>query len=141
MKSKNNYNNDVTTTTICNVSRARVVKRRTRDALYFTRLTQASFEQQSCLLRENLFNGMSATRTLRTVFALIVGTVSLVTPREWQIWGSIPACAGIFLGRVILVTSTLALQWLPCQAPGVIGSALGLVGPASVYCDWARQKV
>ena len=24
------------------------------------------------------------------------------------------------------------------QAPGVIGSALGLVGPVSVYCDWVR---
>ena len=45
---------------------------------------------------------------------------------------------GIFPGRVIPVTSKLALQWLPCQAPGVIGSALGLVGPASVYCDWVR---
>ena len=33
------------------------------------------------------------------------------------------------------------LQWLPCQAPGVIGSALGLVGPVSVYCDWVRWKV
>ena len=29
----------------------------------------------------------------------------------------------------------LARQWLPCQAPGTIGSALGLVGPVSVYCD------
>ena len=27
------------------------------------------------------------------------------------------------------------------QAPGVIGSALGLVGPVSVYCDWVRWKV
>ena len=39
------------------------------------------------------------------------------------------------------MTSKLALQWLPCQAPGVIGSALGLVGPVSVYCDWVRWKV
>ena len=39
------------------------------------------------------------------------------------------------------MTQKLALQWLPCQAPGVIGSALGLVGPVSVYCDWVRQKV
>ena len=46
-----------------------------------------------------------------------------------------------FRGRVMPVTSTLALQWLPCQAPGVIGSALGLVGPVSVYCDWVRWKV
>ena len=43
-----------------------------------------------------------------------------------------------FRGRVIPVTSKLALQWLPCQVPGVIGSALGLVGPVSVYCDWVR---
>ena len=28
-----------------------------------------------------------------------------------------------------------ALRWLPCQASGVIGSALELVGPVSVYCD------
>ena len=35
----------------------------------------------------------------------------------------------------------MALQWLPCQAPGVIGSVLGLVGPVSVYCDWVRKKV
>ena len=29
----------------------------------------------------------------------------------------------------------LALQWLPRQGPDVIRSALGLVGPVSVYCD------
>ena len=28
-------------------------------------------------------------------------------------------------------------QWLPCQAPGDIGSVLRLVDPVSVYCDWA----
>ena len=33
---------------------------------------------------------------------------------------SIPVCDGIFPGRVIPVTYKLALQWLPCQAPGVI---------------------
>ena len=31
-----------------------------------------------------------------------------------------------------------ALRWLPCQAPGVIGSMLGLVGLVSVNCDWVR---
>ena len=51
-----------------------------------------------------------------------------------------PACAGFFRGRVIPVTETLAFQWLPCQVPGVVGSALGLVGPVSVYCDWVRWK-
>ena len=35
----------------------------------------------------------------------------------------------------------MALQWLPCQAPGFIGSVLGLVGPVSVYCDWVRWTV
>ena len=39
---------------------------------------------------------------------------------------------------VITVTQKLALQWLPCQAPGAIESALGLVGPVSVYRDWVR---
>ena len=53
----------------------------------------------------------------------------------------IPLAAGFFRGRVTPVTSKLALQWLPCQAPGVLGSALGLVGPVSVYCDWVRWKV
>ena len=63
-------------------------------------------------------------------------------PRQRKIPGSNPASAvGIFPGRVIPVTSKLALQWLPCQAPGFIWSVLGLVGPVSVYCDWARWKV
>ena len=53
----------------------------------------------------------------------------------------IPLAPGFFRGRVVPVTSKLALQWLPCQAPGVIGSALGLVGPVSVYCDRVRWKV
>ena len=39
------------------------------------------------------------------------------------------------------MTNIFTFQWLPCQAPGIIGSALGLVGPVSVYCDWVRQKV
>ena len=39
------------------------------------------------------------------------------------------------------MTSKLALQWLPCQAPGVIGSVLGLVGLVSEYCDWVRWRV
>ena len=50
----------------------------------------------------------------------------------------IPFSPEFFRGRVILVTRKLALQWLPCQAPGVIGSALGQVGPVSVYRDWVR---
>ena len=43
-----------------------------------------------------------------------------------------------FPGRVIPVSQKLALQLLPCQAPGIIESPLGVVGPVSVYCDWVR---
>ena len=32
----------------------------------------------------------------------------------------------------------LALQWLPCQAPGVVGSVLGQVVPVLVHSDWVR---
>ena len=66
------------------------------------------------------------------------GLVVRRPPQERKIPGSNPACAGIFSGRVIPVTKKLALQGLPCQAPGIIGSTLGLVGPVSVYCDWVR---
>ena len=66
----------------------------------------------------------------------LVGLVVRRSPRERKIPGSNPACDGIFSGSSH--TQKLALQWLPCQAPGVIGSALGLVGPVSVYCDWVR---
>ena len=48
--------------------------------------------------------------------------------------GSIPAFAmDLLASRVIPVTLELVLQWLPCQAPGVAGSALGVVGPVSGY--------
>ena len=53
----------------------------------------------------------------------------------------VPACAGIFPGGFILVTKNLALKWLPCQVPGIIGLALGLVGLVVVYCDWVRQSL
>ena len=38
------------------------------------------------------------------------------------------------------VTSILALQWLPCPAPGLFGTSLGLVGPVSLYCNWVRWQ-
>ena len=52
--------------------------------------------------------------------------------------GSVPALPVAFQGRFTSVTSKLALQCLTCQAPGVVGSALGLVGLVSVYCVWVR---
>ena len=48
--------------------------------------------------------------------------------------GFIPA-VGVDLCRSRYISDLeLTLQWLPFQAPGMIGSALGLTGPASVYC-------
>ena len=71
---------------------------------------------------------LSGTASLAKVFWRLL--------RERKIRGS--NCDEIFPGRVIPVTSKLALQWLSCQAPGIIGSVLGLVGQLSVYCDWVR---
>ena len=59
----------------------------------------------------------------------LVGLVVKRPPRERKIPGSNPAWDGIFSGSSHTSDLKLALQWLPCQAPGVIGSALGLVGP------------
>ena len=56
--------------------------------------------------------------------------------------GSNPACAGIFSGSSHTSDFKIGTPVaIPCQAPGVIGSALGLVGPVSVYRDWVRWKV
>ena len=68
----------------------------------------------------------------------LVGLVVKASASRAEIQGLNPAYNRIFLGQVIPVTSKLALQWLPCQAPGVIGSAQELVGLVSVYCDWVR---
>ena len=69
---------------------------------------------------------------------MCIGLVVKASASRAEDPGSKPACAWIFSGSVIPVTSKLALQWLPCQAPGIIVSALGLVGPVSAYCDWMR---
>ena len=45
------------------------------------------------------------------------------------------------LGQTIPVKLTMVLKWLPYQAPGVMVLAPRLVGPASLFCEWVRQKV
>ena len=73
---------------------------------------------------------------------LLVGRVVKVSTSRAEDLGSIPAFAvGVVLGRVRPVSSKLVIQWLPCQALGVLGSLPRLVGRVSVYCDRARQKV
>ena len=64
--------------------------------------------------------------------------VCLESGRSW-VW--ILFVPGFLRGRVIPVTSKSALRWLPCQAPGIVGSVLGLVSLVSVYCDEVVWKV
>ena len=45
------------------------------------------------------------------------------------------------MSSVIPVTRKLASQWLSCQASGITGSVLGLVGLMSVCCDWVRLEI
>ena len=72
-----------------------------------------------------------------TVNNCLVGLVVKASVSRAEDPASNPAAPGFFRGRL----QKLALQWLPCQAPGVIGSVLGLVGPVLVYCEWVRWKV
>ena len=65
--------------------------------------------------------------------------IGLVVKASASRAGSKPACAGIFLGSSH--TSDLKIGTPVATLPGIIGSALGLVGPVSVYCDWVRWKV
>ena len=80
-------------------------------------------------------------QTITVIHAEIIQgrqTASLVqwerrTPPERHTWVRFLLLSwGFCPGRVAPVTSTLVLQWLPCQASGGAGSALGLVGPVSV---------
>ena len=74
--------------------------------------------------------------TLVRIHRLVVLVVRR-PPRERKVPGSNPACAGIFSGSSR--TSDLNIGTpVANPAPGYIGSALGLVGPVSVSCDWVR---
>ena len=56
------------------------------------------------------------------IYCLLGIVVKACAPRAANL-RSIPACAVDLLpGRVTPVTQKLVLQWLPCQAPGVVGS-------------------
>ena len=68
----------------------------------------------------------------------LVGLVVRRPPPDRKIPGSNPACAGIFSGSSHTSDLKIGIPVATCKAPGVIGSALGLVGPVSVYCDWVR---
>ena len=75
----------------------------------------------------------------RFQFLLKMATTSLDKwlrrmPQKRKVQSSNPTCDGIFPGRVIPVTQKLALKWPPCQAPGVIGYALGLVSTYNCLC-------
>ena len=63
--------------------------------------------------------------------------VKASAPREGRSGVRIPLAAG-FSGSSHTSDSKIGTPVAPCQAPGVRGTALGLVGPVSVYCDWVR---
>ena len=65
-----------------------------------------------------------------------VGLVVRRQPRERKIPGFNPFGTGIFSGSSH--TSDSKNDTPVATLPGVIGSALGLVGPVSVYYDWVR---
>ena len=62
-------------------------------------------------------------------------------PREQQTWVWFPLSPRIFFQVSSYQWLKLIVQWLPCQAPGTIRSALGLVCLVSVHCDRVGQKV
>ena len=68
----------------------------------------------------------------------LVGLVVRRPPRERKVPSSNPACAGIFSESS--PTSDLKIGAPVATLPGAwcFGSALGLVGPVSVYCDWVK---
>ena len=69
----------------------------------------------------------------------LVGPVVIASASTAAGLGSIPAFGvDLFLGQVIPMTENLMIQWLTCQAPCLMGSALGQVEPMSVYCQWVR---
>ena len=68
----------------------------------------------------------------------LVGLVVRRPSRERKIPGSNPACDRIFGGSSH--NSDLKIGTPGVTLPGVIGSALGLIGPVSVCCDWVRYN-
>ena len=73
---------------------------------------------QSCIDVKKSDSGYFSTSKLPSDDPLISEVVKRSASRVAGL-GSIPTFSvGIFRGRVIPVTSKLALQWLPCQAPG-----------------------
>ena len=105
---------------------------------------QLSLAPHRYFLHSQWCSGVSVTGSLQYMLSSpqtkdrLVGLVVKASASRAEDPGFESRLQGFFRGRVIPVTSKLTLQWLPCQAPGVIGSALGLVGPVSVYCGWVR---
>ena len=85
------------------------------------------------------------TKNKETTTAAPAETAKTTLKYEMKLQGEVlafvvdsPLTSASFLVHVVPVTSKLVLQWLPCQEPGHIGSAMGLVDPVSVHCDWVR---
>ena len=81
----------------------------------------------TCSAQLSMFHMESRSRNTLIIIIINMSTLKVVD------LGSIPPFTmDLFPGRTIPVTSTLVLKWLPCQAHGVVRSALGLVDLVSV---------
>ena len=98
--------------------------------------TQALGQQMSIEYGEHL-----SSRSQSAVAERLVGLVVKAPASTATYPGLDPRLRRDFSGSSHTNDLKLAFQWLPCQAPGVIGSVLGLVGPVSVNCDWVRRRV
>ena len=56
-------------------------------------------------------------------------------------WGYPKAMMMMATTVVIVDPATVGLQWLPFQAPGVLGLTLRLIGLVSVNSFWVRKKI
>ena len=65
-------------------------------------------------------------------------TGMVISRRSIQLESGMPGFDSRFPGRVIPVTSKLVFMLPPCQAPDIIGSALGLVG--QVGWNWLARS-
>ena len=115
-----------------------------------------SFQSRVCPFRTKLFVAqLPCAITLSVLETLSTGhapNLALGLPDRYRLVGLLVKAAASraedpgfafrlrrdFSGSSHTSDLKLALQWLPCQGSSDIGTALGLVGLVSVYCDWLR---
>ena len=90
---------------------------------------------RTALVRQLVQVPLKASSQRREKHRLVSLMVRASASRVTDLVSVPPFGVDLFPGRDIPVTEKMVPQWLPCQAPGVIESALGRFGPVSVNCD------